>query len=189
MSKVRANDPLLTECGPYFLQGLEVVAEFARRTRELVREAVEQQSLTEAFGFGKNETDLTEYWYPDKLQKTKPGDEVLIGVKIKSGDAMQCAIYRYWEMGDDGLDHGLCSWLWIKNRAKLAHLAREMSGVFATLPDPARKCVQEEGEDGSWYLWRKLDDSEIQAPDILSEFVVHYKDLLAKLGGVKKFLA
>jgi hypothetical protein len=70
--------------------------QFARRTREVVREAVDRHgdALVGALGFTEDEITFLDYWDPDKLQRAKPTDGISVGVKLKVSDLFEVAIYR-----------------------------------------------------------------------------------------------
>ena len=98
MANKVAHDVLLAECEPYFLDGVHTIVHVAQRTQELVREAVERHlgPLVKALGFSSDEISLSDYWNPDKLQRTKPIDAICIGVKLKVSDLFEGYIDRYW---------------------------------------------------------------------------------------------
>ena len=76
MAKKTAYDAFLAECEPYFLDGVHTIGQFAQRTQEIVREAVDRHwdSFVEALGFTEDEIALLDYWDPDRLQRAKPTD-------------------------------------------------------------------------------------------------------------------
>lgn len=190
MGKKTAYDAFLAECEPYFLDGVHTIAEFARRTQEIVREAVERRRvlLVEALSFTEGEIALLEYWYPDKLQRAKPTDDIWGGVKFKVTNVFEAAIYRYWVVEEKAT--GIEAWTWIKGRAKLDQLGKELDGSDYEFPEPSDSWDSSISGMGTYYITRKLKESEIGELDLrLDEFITYYIGLVAKVGGVKKFLS
>lgn len=185
-----AHDPLLVECEPYFLDGVHVIARFAQRTQELVREAVEQHwdALVEALGFSNDELTLVDYCYPDKLQKARPADELNLGVKIKLSNVFEAGIYRYWDVDDNST--GVAVWTWVNRRTTLDRLTKRIND----LPDEPPGLVDSwsfcSGDNGTYFIFRNLEKSEIGKLNVrFAELISYYISLMKKVGGVKTFLA
>lgn len=187
MTKKTARDAFLADCEPYFLDAVHTIVEFARRTQEIVGEAVDRHRgpLFQALGFPEDEVVRSDYSWPDKLQKTKPTDGLNLGTKLKVSDRLETAIYRYWE-GEEKKT-GICAWIWIKGRRDLEGFRKAIDSV----PFPESDDVWDEDfESGGGYsVWRELKDSEIaQLASKLDEFIEYYIHLLTEIGGARKFL-
>jgi hypothetical protein len=188
MPKKTDNDTFLTECEPYFLDGVHTIGQFATRTQDIVRNAVERhrESLIRALGFADDEVAVLDYWWPDKLQKAKPTDYIWIGVKLKVSDAFQAAIYRFWVAEDKAT--GVEVWTWIKGRKMLDQLCNALEDGDA-FPEVTDAWEAYTGNDGSYFINRTLDQSAVSELGLrLDEFITYYINLLRSVGGIKKFL-
>jgi hypothetical protein len=190
MAKKTAYDAFLAECEPFFLDGVHTIAQFAQRTQEIVRDAVDRRwaSLVEALGFTKDETALLNYWEPDKLQRAEPTDGISVGVKFKVPNLFEAGIYRYWIVEEKAT--GIEAWTWIKRRTQLDRLSKELDDAEAAFPEPDDSWNSSTNSIGTYFITRKLEQSEISQLDVrLDEFLTYYIDLVTKVGGVKKFLS
>jgi hypothetical protein len=185
MTKKTARDAFLADCEPYFLDAVHTIAEFARRTQEIVGEAVDRHRgpLCQALGFPEDEVVRSDYSWPDKLQKTKPTDELDLGTKLKVPDRLETAIYRYW-WGEEKKT-GICAWIRIK--VDIEGFRKAIGNV--PFPESDDLWDEEFESGGVYYLWLVLKDSEItQLVSKLDEFIEYYIHLLTEIGGVRKFL-
>jgi hypothetical protein len=191
MAKKTSIDPFLAECEPYFLAGAQTIAQFARRSQEDFREAVEKRipELVEALGFDEDEVDVLDYWYPDKLQRAKPSEEICLGVKLKSSDLFEASFDRYWWMTEGKEQIGIQAWTWIKSRAKLDQLATAIDELPDQPPGSQNDWDFEISGDGTYYIIRVLQRSELDEFGVrLNEFIDYYIRLVKKVKGVKRFL-
>jgi hypothetical protein len=183
-------DAFLAECEPYFLDGVHTVARFAQRTQEIVRDAVEGRwaSLVRALGFTEDEIALLNYWEPDKLQRAEPTDNICIGMKFKVSNLFEARIYRYWIVEEKAT--GIEAYTWIKGRTQLDQLSKEMDDADAAFPEPEDSWDSSTSSIGTYFISRKLEQSEISQLDVrLDEFITYYIELVTKVGGAKKFLS
>lgn len=190
MANRTAHDALLAECEPYFLDGVHTIAQFAQRTQELVREAVERQwdPLVQALGFSDDEIALVDYWYPDRLQRAKPTDNVCLGVKLKVSGVFQAVIYRYWVVDEKAT--GFEAYTWVKGRTRLDRLSKAIDDVPDEPPGPADSWEFDTYDDGTYSISRDLGALELGELDLrLDEFIACYIRVMTKVGGVKRFLS
>jgi hypothetical protein len=187
MAKRTADDALLADCEPYFLDGVLTIARFAQRTQQLVRKTVDRHwdSLVEALGFQEDEISLLDYWDPDKFQKVLPNDGACIGVKFKVSNLVEGGFYRYWEVEEKST--GIEAYLWIKVRSKLDQLGKEIDGVPDEPPGPRDSWDFYTSNIGTYFMRHELGESEIGELDLrLDELVAYYISVMTKVGGVKK---
>lgn len=190
MSKRTTQDALLAECEPYFLDGVRTIAQFAQRTQEIVRDAVERhwEPLVGALHFPEDRITLVDYWQPDKLQKAKSADDgVFIGVKLKVSDVFKAGVYRYW---DDDAATGIGVYTWIKGRAKLDQLGKEIDDLPDLPPPPTDSWIFDTWDSGTYYFHRNLAEFGVGELEVrLDELIAYYIGVITRIGGVKRFLS
>lgn len=187
--KENATDAFLADCEPYFIDGVYTIAQFAQRTQDMIRKVAERRwkPLVEALGFEEDQVSLLDYWYPDKLQKAKPTDEIDLGVKLKVSDVLEVGIYRYWRVEEK--ETGVEVYTWIKGRTKLDVLSKTVDDLPDEPPGPESEWDFWTSNSGTYFVTRSL-----QRPDLtelssrLDDLITYYIDLVAKVGGVKRFL-
>jgi hypothetical protein len=190
MARKTANGKFLTECEPYFLDSVHTIAQFAQRTQEIVREAVEHRwdALVVALGFPGDKVSLVDYCYPDKLQKAKPTEEVNLGVKVKCSNVFEAGIYRYWDVGDRST--GIAIWMWVNRRTALDRLGKAIDNLPDEPPGPPDSWSFLTHGNGTYFIVRELGEVEIGELDLrLDELIVYYIGLLTNVGGVKECLS
>jgi len=188
MPKSTSPNSILIDCEPFFLDGAQVVAEFARRNQTLVRKAVELRldPLAEALGFAKDDLVLLDYWEPNRFQKVNPTDGISMGVKLKVSDYFEAAVYRYWEVEEK--ETGIAVYTWIKGRAELDQFSKEIEDADA-FPEPEDSWYSVRNSIGTYFICRILGTTEFAELDLrIEEVVSYYIRLLAKVRGVKRFL-
>lgn len=181
-----AQDGFLADCEPYFLDGVHTIAQFAQRTQEIVREAVERHwsQLVNALGFSEDEVNLLDYYNPDKLQRVKPADVICLGVKLKVSNVFEAAIYRYWTIEEKHT--GIEAYTWIKDRKKLDQLGKKMDDLPDAPPGPEDAWDFDQDNTG-YYITRWLGKSEVGEIDArLDELISYYITLMTKAGGAKR---
>jgi hypothetical protein len=188
MPTTTSPDTFLVDCEPYFLDGAQVIAEIARRNQALVRKVVERRwvPLVEALGFSEEKLVLLDYWEPNQFQKVTPTDGIYLGVKLKVSDCFEAEICRYWVVEEK--ETGIAAYTWIKGRANLDQLSKEIDDGDA-FPEPDDSWYSNNNPSGVYEIGRVLGEAEIGELDIrIEEFITYYTGLIAKIGGVKKFL-
>jgi hypothetical protein len=188
MRNIEAEDQLLIDCEPYFLDGVITIAEIVRRTQRTVSDAVERHrsALVKAMGFLEDDISVVDYFSPDKLQKAIPEQSVFVGVKLKASAVAETALFRYWGSGTDGA--GIGAYIWIKGRQNMDRLATAINDL-PDEPEPKQSWSYETGSDGSYWIFRVLGASEI--PEInarLSELITFCIQWLTAVGGARHFL-
>jgi hypothetical protein len=189
MKKRTTGDPLLAECEPYFLDGVHTIAEFARRTQDVVWEAVDRHwgPLLKALGFSEKEVARSDYCWPDKLQKATPTDAISLGARLKASDLLDMAIYRYWVVEEK--QTGIEAHIWIKGREKLDRLGTAINDLPDPFPPPEDSWDSGPWSSGTYFIQRVLAKPEIaQLDSRLDELVSYFIHLLTKAGGARKFL-
>jgi hypothetical protein len=188
MPTTTSPDTFLVDCEPYFLDGAQVIAEIARRNQALVRKVVERHwdPLVEALGFPEDDLVLLDYWEPNKFQKVNPTDGISLGVKLKVSDCFEAGIYRYWVVEEK--ETGIAAYTWIKGREKLEQLSKKIDDADA-FPEPDDSWYSDTNSLGTYSIYRVFEEAETGELDIrLEELITYYIRLIAKVGGVKKFL-
>ncbi|MGA2186343.1 MAG: hypothetical protein ABSH47_25285 [Bryobacteraceae bacterium] len=188
MAKKTSTDALLADCEPYFLDGVQTIAEFVRRTHEILQMAVDRHwdPLVEGLGSPK---DLLprDYSIPDKLQKAKPGEEIELGVCLKIPNVLEACFSRYWQPGERP---GIRACIYGLGGKKLGALGAAIDNDLKEYPWPEpEEAWDSEADSNGYWFWRELSDSEVsQLDSLLDELITYFIDLLAKVGGVRKFL-
>jgi hypothetical protein len=188
MAKKTSIDALLADCEPYFLDGVQTIAEFVRRTQEIVQAAVDRHRdpLLEALKAPKDAA-WRGYCLPDKLQKTTPGGEIRVGVCLKIPDVLEAGFCRYWEPGERP---GIFAYIFGLGSNRLGALGKVIDNDLDDYPWPEPEGAWDSEVDTyGYYFWRELSDSDLgQLDSLLDELITYFINLLAKVGGVQKFL-
>ncbi len=189
MTANKAKDSLLTECEPYFLDAVHTIAQFSQKTQELVRAAVQRQRgpLVASLGFGDDAVNLTDWAYPDKLQRAAPTGTICLGVKLKVLDRFQAGFGRYWTVENRAT--GIQAYIWVKGRRQLSQLGDQIDELPDMPPGPEEPWSFGPDSDGSYFISKDLAGSDLDNIDAhLDELIAYYIVLLTKINGAKRFI-
>jgi len=187
MPTTNTESSFLSDCEPYFLDGVHTIAEIVRRTQELIRSEVDRKSdvLLASLKLTAAEVSFRDYCTPDKLWKVKPPDEIQVGTCFGYRDVFEGGVFRYWGPNEKP---GIGAYLWLADRSQGTALGQTIEELPDPFPDPAE--VWDSEIAGCRYsFWREISNSEFtHLASLLDELIAYLSHLLNEVGGVRRFL-
>ena len=185
MTRQKETDTFLADCEPYFLDGVQTIAEFVRRTQQIIHSAVDRHldAMVKALGFPAIDIRVRDFEVPVKLQSAAPADPIQIGVCLKISDVVEAGFFRNWEPNEKPR---ICAYVWLA-RTKLDKLGKAISDFPEPWPEPVSAWDLE--INGRCWVWRTLSEPDLtQIGSLFDELIIYFANLLAKVGGVQNFL-